>query len=859
METISRISSMLETARELTLEAAQSASSKGSRSSYSSRSLTVSHIKKLLDSRNDREVLDGMRRVISLMYRSEPSLHFFSAVVKNVANPNIEVKKLVYIYLLHHAEEEPDLALLSINAIQKSLTDQSPQVRAMALRTMSGIRVPVISQIVSLAIKRGCGDMSPHVRKAAALAIPKCYRLDPNTLPQLIGYISTLLGDTQYFVAGPAVSAFLEVCPDRIDLIHKHYRSLVKKLVDMDEWSQLATLRLLTVYGRKCFPRSKQKVKKKGTKGFYDDESDQEDQGEETGEEVVVLDPDLELFLRACKPLLQSRNSAVVVSVVRVFLYLGTPEYLDSAIGPLVALLRSPQDIQHVALYNIVTVALRIPKPFVRYASHFLVHSTDPPHIWRLKLEILTIIFPYCGLHLKGVILSELEHFAQGTDPDLVRESVRAIGRCAQSDMQTSNRCLRVLLNQISSADENLVSESLTVIRHLIQQDPQSHKKTVIKLAKYLDTTTSPDARASIIWLVGEFAGIDEENNIAPDVLRILAKGFADESEVAKQQIVLLGAKVYLQHLLRNPPREELRQPEPAPVQQENGNEWASESQNQQQQEQQLEPEPEKQPEEDTITLLWRYILLLARYDTSYDLRDRARLYKALLATPSATQLASLLLQAPKPVPHAPSPSETRKDLLIGSSTLVVGPDAGVHGLRGYEPLPEWVEPGQEPDPSLRDEELKHEVSNRTALTAGEKLDRALKEHAGTAAAAARAKQNGSVVAAAGAGRKKTLDEWLADEEEEETESEEESEEETESEEEEEEEEETESEEDEEETDSEEEEEEEETESSEEDDDEGEEQESKALMGQQNTNNHQAMYNRKISPDHHQQIRTDNI
>jgi vesicle coat complex subunit len=34
------------------------------------------------------------------------------------------------------------------------------------------------SQIVSLAIKRGCGDMSPHVRKAAALAIPKCYRLD---------------------------------------------------------------------------------------------------------------------------------------------------------------------------------------------------------------------------------------------------------------------------------------------------------------------------------------------------------------------------------------------------------------------------------------------------------------------------------------------------------------------------------------------------------------------------------------------------------------------------------------------------------------------------------------------------------
>jgi AP-3 complex subunit beta len=36
---------------------------------------------------------------------------FFSAVVKNVASANLEVKKLVYIYLVHHAEAEPDLAL----------------------------------------------------------------------------------------------------------------------------------------------------------------------------------------------------------------------------------------------------------------------------------------------------------------------------------------------------------------------------------------------------------------------------------------------------------------------------------------------------------------------------------------------------------------------------------------------------------------------------------------------------------------------------------------------------------------------------------------------------------------------------
>ena len=165
-----------------------------------------------------------------MSYRQPPSqtLPFFSHVIKNVASPSLQVKKLVYIYLLQHAEHEPDTALLSINTIQKSLTDTNPQLRALALRVMSSIRVPVISQIVSLGIKRGSGDMSAYVRRAAALAIPKCYRLDPNTEPQLLEYLSTLLGDKQYFVTGAAVSSFLELCPDRLDLIHPHYRSLVQ-------------------------------------------------------------------------------------------------------------------------------------------------------------------------------------------------------------------------------------------------------------------------------------------------------------------------------------------------------------------------------------------------------------------------------------------------------------------------------------------------------------------------------------------------------------------------------------------------------------------------------------------------------
>ncbi|KAF2688190.1 ARM repeat-containing protein [Lentithecium fluviatile CBS 122367] len=770
----------LSTARDLTLEAARDASN--ARKS-STRMLPSGQLKKLLDSRSERDVLEGLRRVVTMSYRQPPSqtLPFFTHVIKNIASPSLPIKKLVYIYLLQHAEHEPDTALLSINTIQKSLTDSNPQLRALALRVMSGIRVPVISQIVSLGIKRGAGDMSPYVRRAAALAIPKCYKLDPNTEPQLLDYLSTLLGDKQYFVTGAAIAAFLEFCPKRLDLIHSHYRSLVRKLVDMDEWGQLVTLRLMMVYARKCFPRRTKKIKRtvtnanansksKSTKGFYDSESESEEPEDQDMDEVVVLDPDLELLLKSCQPLLQSRNSAVVIAVARTYLYLGTPDYLALAIGPLISLLRTSSDIQHIALYNIVQVCLSHPEPFVQYYAHFLIRSTDAPHIWQLKLELLTLIFPYAQPRLQSLILAELSHFSHSgsLDPGLVKEAVRAIGRCSQTtDPKTSARCLRLLLAHIGSADAHLVAESLEVIRHLIQRDPDSHRTTVVRLAKHLDAATSPQARASIIWLVGEFSGIDPENNIAADVLRILVKGFADEAEPAKLQIVLLAAKVYIHHINANPPPEFVKPAEPQPspsllddYQEEGGFRDPHMETSPSPQPQAPQPQGNTHP----IEALWNYILLLARYDTSYDLRDRTRVYKALLATPTSTQLASLLLLAPKPVPQIPSPSETRKSYALGSASLVIGDEGGVGGLRGYEDIPAWVKEGNEPDPALREESgsaAQSVYESARTVSAAEKLDAARGSRVLPERTVSPTNEFG---AGASNVKEKTLDQWLEEE-----------------------------------------------------------------------------------------------
>ena len=53
-------------ARDLTLDAAQAARA----SSGTRKNLSATQIKKLLDSRNEREVLDGLRRVTSVCYHT---------------------------------------------------------------------------------------------------------------------------------------------------------------------------------------------------------------------------------------------------------------------------------------------------------------------------------------------------------------------------------------------------------------------------------------------------------------------------------------------------------------------------------------------------------------------------------------------------------------------------------------------------------------------------------------------------------------------------------------------------------------------------------------------------------------------
>uniref|UniRef100_A0A3Q4HYP7 Adaptor related protein complex 3 subunit beta 2 n=1 Tax=Neolamprologus brichardi TaxID=32507 RepID=A0A3Q4HYP7_NEOBR len=125
-------------------------------------------LKEMLDSNKDSLKLEAMKRIVAMIARGKNASDLFPAVVKNVACKNIEVKKLVYVYLVRYAEEQQDLALLSISTFQRGLKDPNQLIRASALRVLSSIRVTIIVPIMMLAIKEAASDMSPYVRKTTS-------------------------------------------------------------------------------------------------------------------------------------------------------------------------------------------------------------------------------------------------------------------------------------------------------------------------------------------------------------------------------------------------------------------------------------------------------------------------------------------------------------------------------------------------------------------------------------------------------------------------------------------------------------------------------------------------------------------
>ncbi len=716
---------------------ARNASAGGDAHFFDDSTTTPAKARQYLDSTKEADKIKGMKWVLAMLSRGKPVSEFFPCVVKNVAAHSVEVKKMVYMYLVHFADFDDtcrEIALLSINSFQKDLSGGNQLIRGLALRVMTSIRVAEILQIQLLAVRKCATDSSPYVRKCAATALVKLFRHDAGQLESLTPVLTKLLEDGQPMVLGSAIAAFNDICPTSYSLLHSSYRTICKLLADLDEWSQVAALDVLGRYCRQHFSdpapgmaaasrlqakqrsssavvgQIRQTVKRRVVrKAFYSDEEDEtveeelevcpgsvDDGTGKAGSNISTegddMDSDHRLLLRSSLPLLRSRNSAVVLGVATLHYYCGsqnttTTEQLGKA---LVRILRNHREIQFMVLTAINTLAQERPGMFRAYLSDFFIKGTDPIFNRLLKLEILTAIFTREGGGSLA-ILRELQANIRHSDPRFVCGAVRAVGRIVDVDPSAAPDCMAGLMVLLRATKFSaVVDETVVVLRQMLQQnkDLPSTRLTLTQLVKILiaskDSSSSQETplgdvgRSSIVWLLGECDSSGSDRaiaEVAPDVLRLLCQQFHAEGMETKMQILNLAVKIAL-----------------------------------------------RRPADESVQALARYVLEMCRYDADVDLRDRSRFMTAMLglamsseesedksaATPIAVEheaLAELAEHSSGVMLSAKLPPVTLLGSVdvdglpsfnLGSLSSTVG-----YAVPGYQRIPQWV--SDPPSHSLRD------------------------------------------------------------------------------------------------------------------------------------------------------------
>ncbi|CAB9508168.1 AP-3 complex subunit beta-1 [Seminavis robusta] len=208
------------------------------------------------------KLLKGMKWLLASISKGRDVSDFYPHVVKIVGASSLEVRKMVYMFLVQYADKDSttrELSLLSINSFQRGLADSEQLIRALALRVLTSIRIPDILQIQILGVQKCSKDSSPYVRKCAANALaklsPRCLEANNKDLHEMLLEImkSLLDHDSSTMVLTSCVIAFTELCPHRLELLHTSFRKLCHLLTDMDEWGQVVVIDTMGRYCRKFF------------------------------------------------------------------------------------------------------------------------------------------------------------------------------------------------------------------------------------------------------------------------------------------------------------------------------------------------------------------------------------------------------------------------------------------------------------------------------------------------------------------------------------------------------------------------------------------------------------------------------
>ncbi|KAJ0274198.1 hypothetical protein Brms1b_012465 [Colletotrichum noveboracense] len=443
---------------------------------------------------------------------------------KNNANKKIALKKIVANMTMSNNDMValfPDIIgcmhiqSLEIKKIVKDMEDHNPLVRALALRTMSYIHVREFVEATVPLVKHMLKDADPYVRKTAAFCVAKLYDHDRRMVEgsDLIDRLNTLLRDDNPTVVASALASLMDIW-ERSDAIkltidYSNASKMVAILADCSEWGQTYILEALMSY----VPQD--------------------------GNEALLL-------AERITPRLSHSNSAVVLTCIRVVLYLMNyiaDQRHNAALckklsPPLVTLLAKGPEVQYLALRNALLILQRRPEVLRNDIRVFFCKYNDPIYVKVTKLEL---IFMLANENNIDEVLTELREYATEIDVHFVRKAVRAIGKLAIKIEPAARQCINLLLELVATKVTYIVQEATVVIRNIFRKYPNQYESIIGTLCEHLDSLDEPEAKAAMVWVIGQYADrIENSDALLEDFLYSFAE------EPVEVQLALLTATVKL-------------------------------------------------------------------------------------------------------------------------------------------------------------------------------------------------------------------------------------------------------------------------------------------------------------------------
>jgi AP-1 complex subunit beta-1 len=486
----------------------------------------------------DKQIkVDAVKKVIASMTIGKDVSMLFTDVLNCVQTSNIELKKLVYLYLINYAKTQPELTLLAVNTFVKDASDPNPLIRALAVRTMGCIRVDRITEYLCEPLSRAIRDDDPYVRKTAAVCVAKLFDIAPALVIER-GFVDTLhdlISDSNPSVVANSVAALSEIAETAASTIpnsngstssNTNTASNIMKITPAVLQKLLAALNECTEWGQVFILDSLAK---------YTPTDGREAEG----------------IIERVTPRLQHANAAVVMSALKVILsymeLMGHSEHdtirtlTRKLAPPLVTLLNGEPEIQYVALRNINLIVQKRPSILENEMKVFFCKYNDPIYV---KMEKLEIIIKLVNEKNIDQVLLELKEYATEVDVDFVRKAVSAIGRCAVKLERAAERCIGVLLELIQTKVNYVVQESVIVIKDIFRRYPNRYESIIATLCDNLDTLDEPLAKASMIWIIGEYA---ERIDNADELLDTFLETFDEEDPAVQLQLLTATVKLFLQ------------------------------------------------------------------------------------------------------------------------------------------------------------------------------------------------------------------------------------------------------------------------------------------------------------------------